>query len=822
VLQFKSPAEFFAENQNIAGFDNAGKALYTTIREFVENGLDAAESAGRLPDISLVIEEMDAPTFNKFRAAAHAGAGGAEAVGEARRAAAAAPAAAAGGGGRKRARARADADAAEGDTARGERGRAGRGGGRGGRSDDDGVDGGGDGDGGDGGGEGEGKAGKGGKRGGGGGGGGKREEVSYYRLTCRDNGCGMPHEKIPDMLGRVLSGSKYGVRQTRGKFGLGAKMALIWSKKSTGLPIEVTTAYGAAARRGSGGGGSGGPASQASIVSVEGEDGKAAPAASSAGAPARVSYCKLDIDIYKNVPHVLAHTARDNAEGWVGTEISAVISGSWGAYRSRIMHYFQQLAVITPYAQFELAYANLSTGATARGDFSYLWRRRSSQIPRPPTEVKHHPSAVNDLLIAQLIDGAKCRASTATLAGFLTSQFQCVDRRTAADIIDTLPGRDLAADTPIASLSAKDIHAVRVAMEAATYPPPSGDCLSPAGEYNLRLGIMKEVRPDLVATASSPVQVFQGHPFIVEAGVALGGRGAEGLTVHRFANRIPLLFEAGGDVATQTATKRIPWATYKIDIARDKVGVFVSLVSTKIPFKGTGKEYIGDDIAEIREAVRGALQACCSQLRVKLLRASALRARANRRKTLVKYVPDVTRALLASLAAFTARGAGTKRARDDGDGDAAAAPDPAAGSARWTPARVMHEFGAGRLGDKALRDALMAAVEKADMEAALEQASAVSAGVVGLEGEGGDGGGGGGGGGLPLAIGPLSQHTFRGLADLHGAAFVLKLLPAAMAPLATALPTRAPVPLLLAPPRATAAAHAAATDGDGDDDDDDL
>ena len=37
----------------------------------------------------------------------------------------------------------------------------------------------------------------------------------------------MKHDDIPDMLGRVLSGSKYGVRQTRGKFGLGAKMVSI-------------------------------------------------------------------------------------------------------------------------------------------------------------------------------------------------------------------------------------------------------------------------------------------------------------------------------------------------------------------------------------------------------------------------------------------------------------------------------------------------------------------------------------------------------------------------------------------------------------------
>ena len=66
-----------------------------------------------------------------------------------------------------------------------------------------------------------------------------RAAKTYYRLTVTDNGVGMAHDAIPDLLGRVLSGTKYGVCQTRGKFGLGAKMALIWSKMSTGLPIEV-------------------------------------------------------------------------------------------------------------------------------------------------------------------------------------------------------------------------------------------------------------------------------------------------------------------------------------------------------------------------------------------------------------------------------------------------------------------------------------------------------------------------------------------------------------------------------------------------------
>ncbi len=49
-------------------------------------------------------------------------------------------------------------------------------------------------------------------------------------------------------------------------------------------------------------------------------------------------------------------------------------------------------------------------------------------------------------------------------------------------------------------------------------------CLLPAGEYNLRLGVMKELHPDLIATHQGDVRVFEGHAFIVEAAVSVGGR----------------------------------------------------------------------------------------------------------------------------------------------------------------------------------------------------------------------------------------------------------------------------------------------------------
>jgi len=51
ILEAKSPAEFFANNKTLTGFDNPTKALYTTVREFVENALDATETARVAPEI---------------------------------------------------------------------------------------------------------------------------------------------------------------------------------------------------------------------------------------------------------------------------------------------------------------------------------------------------------------------------------------------------------------------------------------------------------------------------------------------------------------------------------------------------------------------------------------------------------------------------------------------------------------------------------------------------------------------------------------------------------------------------------------------------
>jgi DNA topoisomerase-6 subunit B len=51
-----SVSEFFAKNRHLLGFDNPRKALLTTVKEAVDNALDACEEAGILPEIWVHIE----------------------------------------------------------------------------------------------------------------------------------------------------------------------------------------------------------------------------------------------------------------------------------------------------------------------------------------------------------------------------------------------------------------------------------------------------------------------------------------------------------------------------------------------------------------------------------------------------------------------------------------------------------------------------------------------------------------------------------------------------------------------------------------------
>ena len=56
-------AEFFAKNKHLLGFDNKRKALMTTIKEAVDNSLDACEEAKILPELIIEVIDMNNDRF---------------------------------------------------------------------------------------------------------------------------------------------------------------------------------------------------------------------------------------------------------------------------------------------------------------------------------------------------------------------------------------------------------------------------------------------------------------------------------------------------------------------------------------------------------------------------------------------------------------------------------------------------------------------------------------------------------------------------------------------------------------------------------------
>ncbi|KAL7615894.1 hypothetical protein Lser_V15G04458 [Lactuca serriola] len=176
---------------------------------------------------------------------------------------------------------------------------------------------------------------------------------------------------------------------------------------------------------------------------------------------------------------------------------------------------------------------------------------------------------------------------------------------------------DVTSETQANSLTLPQIACMHQLFQHTKFDDPSGNCLAPLGDESFCEGIYKVLQPKMVATYTAKrAQVYQVHLFIIEAGVSLGGENfKKGINIFRFANCVPLLFEQDADVVTTTAMTGIKWKRYKINKMHEKIGVFVNIVSTKIPFKGTGMEYIGDDISKIVEAVKTCLEDCCNQLK---------------------------------------------------------------------------------------------------------------------------------------------------------------------------------------------------------------
>jgi len=572
-----SPSEFFYNNRDLAGFSNPTRSLYTAVREFVENALDACDQKGVLPDVHLTIKAVEP----------------------------------------------------------------------------------------------------------------EKPDPKPYILTVKDNGPGIDAEHIPLAFGTVLYGSKFGLKQARGMFGLGATMAILYGQITTNKPVIVKSSI----------------------------DGKTQ------------DVFELLLDIQRNKPVIVKHITKEISKK--GLSVSICLEGDYSKAGIKIRDYVYETSLITPYATI--------TFDDPKGQ-KFSHSRFVKDIPPPPTIIRPHPHgidverirrmivesqfeipSIDDVMIEKvrkdlgltkknlsfsaILEKARKKWKTLprqvrvviALMSFLKMDFEKLNKIRIEDIdmhnkklfywdfgdsqsksidmdsesqyykqlTNTIQGEPLTTFLTKRFQRIGPTTAVKFA-EFAKFKPekrmgtmtnqelvnlsdalqkfedflaPDSNCLAPLGAEPLEKGIKKFFKPDFTAVVQRPASAYSGFPFIIEMGIAYGGEiKSGGPHVYRYANRIPLLYDEGSDVVLKVVHDT-DWGRYKIK--GEPPFIIVShICSTRIPYKTAGKENVADR-PEIERELKLALQFLSRKLAAYMSKRGQAEMAKKRANLYAKYLPMI-------------------------------------------------------------------------------------------------------------------------------------------------------------------------------------
>lgn len=411
------------------------------------------------------------------------------------------------------------------------------------------------------------------------------QETQIYRLRVEDNGIGIQPRHIPSAFGQVLFGSKYKLKQQRGTFGLGGKMAILYGQITTHQPAYITSSTG-----------------QAKIYTY-----------------------KLMIDIQKNRPLILDRRVLINKEQWRGTVVEFALEGDYFRAMPKLLDYFKQTAMVNPYANL--------TFVDPKGRL-YKFTRGTKEMPEPPKETKPHPYGVDVELLQRLIQITPCN----NMLDFLKNHFHRVGDITAQKFLEFSA---LSPSKNPRRLSHEElVRLMHNLKRFKDFLPPDASCLSPLGEELLRAGILKELKPEFVVVHQRRPATYAGHPFIVEVGIAYAGevpkRGA--FVIYRFANRIPLLYDEASDVSVKVITA-MNWRRYRVQPDMP-IAILVHICSTKVPYKTVGKEFIADR-SEVRKEVANGLREAARQIQHFMSKREHVDRERKRLGVFSKYLPRI-------------------------------------------------------------------------------------------------------------------------------------------------------------------------------------
>ena len=412
-----------------------------------------------------------------------------------------------------------------------------------------------------------------------------------FRIIIEDNGPGIIKPQIPKIFAKLLYGSKFHkLSQSRGQQGIGISAAVLYAQLTTGRPAKITS--------------------------------KISPTD-----PAH--YYELHIDTKTNKPEIV----KEDVVTWKkerGTRVELDIEASYLKGPQSVDEYLKQTAIINPHVT--LIYT------TPKAE-QIVFPRASEKLPAEVQEIKPHPYGVELGILIKMLDDTESR----TLQSFLTNEFSRVGPQTAKEICMQ------AGLMPNAKPKEMErVHAEKLleGIKKTKIIAPPTDCISPLGEELIEKGLKKEIQAEFYCSVTRTPAVYRGNPFIIEAGIAYGGELPPNntVTILRFANRVPLLYQQGSCAITESIEKT-NWRPYGLQQSGNNIPIgpivmLVHMASVWVPFTSEAKEALAH-YPEIMYEVKLALQECGRKLGMYVNKKKRVHQQLERANLFESYIPEI-------------------------------------------------------------------------------------------------------------------------------------------------------------------------------------
>ena len=421
----------------------------------------------------------------------------------------------------------------------------------------------------------------------------QRIDKEHYILKHRDNGPGIPEDYVMQVYCMMFAGSKFRNIQSRGQQGLGCSGCVLLSQMTTGKPARVISCY------------------------KDGDEIKGVK-------------MKFQMDVENNRGILMEREDYNCEKTGVCIELQFK-EVSYSLAEQGAFEYIRRTMIGNPHAKI--------TFRDPSGH-KYIFKRAADIVPVQPKEVLPHPKGVSadDLMtMAKNSDSRRYKS-------MLTSSLSRVSAKRVDEIAE-ISGVDM--NKRPKDMTFQEAEAIVKCFKEMKFMAPPTDGLIPIGSEQIEKGMKQILQPEFVATITrKPVTYQGGVSFIIEAGLAYGGNAGRVVNeqrkseIMRFANRVPLTFDAGSCAITE-ALKSIDWKRYGLkDLDNTPLTLFVNIISTQVPYLSTGKQSVSPE-PEIVHEIRQSTMKLARKLQKHLRAKKAAKEKEKRSKVFEDFVPVI-------------------------------------------------------------------------------------------------------------------------------------------------------------------------------------